>query len=134
MTGVQMETIITANDVVAFVKLSLTSVRRLIMQNVEFDPNADCLLWKQFVREIMGYKADLIKFVQTAAGWSLSGDISEQTMFILYGTGANGKSMFLNTIMHLLGDYALATPTETFMKKSGDNYFNDVARLRVPGL
>jgi putative DNA primase/helicase len=98
--------------------------------NVEFDPNADCPLWKQFVREIMGYKADLIKFVQTAAGWSLSGDISEQTMFILYGTGANGKSTFLNTIMYLLGDYALATPTETFMKKSGDNYSNDVARLR----
>jgi len=44
---------------------------------VKFNPNADCPLWKQFVREIMGYKADLIKFVQTAAGWSLSGDISE---------------------------------------------------------
>jgi putative DNA primase/helicase len=87
-------------------------------------------MWKQFVREIMEYKADLIQFVQTAAGWALSGDISEQTMFILYGTGANGKSTFLNTIMYLLGDYATATPTETFMKKSGDNYSNDVARLR----
>jgi len=98
--------------------------------NVEYDPKADCPMWKQFVREIMDYKADIIKFLQTAAGWSLSGDISEQTMFILYGTGANGKSTFLNTIMYLLGDYATATPTETFMKKSGDNYSNDVARLR----
>ncbi|MDR0287999.1 MAG: DNA primase, partial [Clostridiales bacterium] len=98
--------------------------------NVEFNPAADCPVWKQFVREIMDYKAELIKFVQTVAGWSLSGDISEQTMFILYGTGANGKSTFLNTIMYLLGDYATATPTETFMKKSGDNYSNDVARLR----
>jgi putative DNA primase/helicase len=98
--------------------------------NVEYSPDADCPMWKQFVREIMDCKADIIKFVQTAAGWSLSGDISEQTMFILYGTGANGKSTFLNTIMYLLGDYAIATPTETFMKKSGDNYSNDVARLR----
>jgi putative DNA primase/helicase len=98
--------------------------------NVDYDPDADCPMWKKFVREIMNYKADIIKFVQTAAGWSLSGDISEQTMFILYGTGANGKSTFLNTIMYLLGDYATATPTETFMKKSGDNYSNDVARLR----
>jgi putative DNA primase/helicase len=98
--------------------------------NVDYDPKADCPMWKKFVREIMDYKADIIKFVQTAAGWSLSGDISEQTMFILYGTGANGKSTFLNTIMYLLGDYAIATPTETFMKKSGDNYSNDVARLR----
>ena len=98
--------------------------------NVDYDPTADCPMWKKFVREIMDYKAEIVKFVQTAAGWSLSGDISEQTMFILYGTGANGKTTFLNTIMYLLGDYAIATPTETFMKKSGDNYSNDVARLR----
>jgi len=98
--------------------------------NVNYDPNADCPMWKNFIREILDYKADIIKFVQTAAGWSLSGDVSEQTMFILYGTGANGKTTFLNTIMRLLGDYAIATPTETFMKKNGDSYTNDVARLR----
>jgi putative DNA primase/helicase len=51
-------------------------------------------------------------------------------MFILFGTGANGKSTFLNTIMSLMGDYAIATPTETFMKKSGDQNTNDIARLR----
>jgi putative DNA primase/helicase len=98
--------------------------------NVEYDPDADCPMWKQFVREIMDYKAEIINFVQAAAGWALSGDISEQAMFILFGTGANGKSTFLNTIMYLLGDYATATPTETFMKKSGDQYTNDIARLR----
>jgi putative DNA primase/helicase len=97
--------------------------------NVEYDQKADCPMWKQFVREIMDYKADIIKFVQIAAGWALSGDISEQTMFILFGTGANGKSTFLNTVMYLLGDYAIATPTETFMKKSNE-YTNDIARLR----
>jgi len=97
--------------------------------NAVYDPKADCPMWKQFVREIMDYKTDIIKFVQIAAGWALSGDISEQTMFILFGTGANGKSTFLNTIMYLLGDYATATPTETFMKKSGE-YTNDIARLR----
>jgi putative DNA primase/helicase len=98
--------------------------------NVEYDPAADCPMWKQFVREIMDYKTDIINFVQAAAGWALSGDISEQTMFILFGSGANGKSTFLNTIMYILGDYATATPTETFMKKLGDQYTNDIARLR----
>jgi putative DNA primase/helicase len=98
--------------------------------HVEYDPQADCPFWKQFVREIMDFKADVISFVQTAAGWALTGDISEQTMFILFGTGANGKSTFLNTIMYLLGDYAIATPTETFMRKNGDQYTNDIARLR----
>jgi putative DNA primase/helicase len=98
--------------------------------NVEYNPQADCPLWKQFIREIMNFKADVISFVQTVAGWALTGDISEQTMFILFGSGANGKSTFLNTIMNLLGDYALATPTETFMRKNGDQNTNDIARLR----
>jgi putative DNA primase/helicase len=97
---------------------------------VDYDPSADCPLWKQFIREIMDFNAEVIGFVQMAAGWALTGDISEQTMFILFGSGANGKSTFLNTIMRLLGDYAMATPTETFMRKNGDQNTNDIARLR----
>jgi len=98
--------------------------------NVEYKPEADCPIWKQFIREIMAYNSELITFIQTAAGWSLSGDITEQTMFILYGRGANGKSTFINTIQHILGDYSTSTNTETFMRKNGDQYTNDLARLR----
>jgi putative DNA primase/helicase len=98
--------------------------------NVTFDPEASCPAWKKFVMEIMNYNADLIRFIQTAVGWAVTGDTSEQTMFILFGSGANGKSTFLNTVMNLLGDYAIATPTETFMKRNGDQITNDIARLR----
>jgi len=56
-------------------------------------------------------------FLQTASGWAVTGDNIEQTMFILFGSGANGKTTFLNTLMYLLGDYATATPTETFKHK-----------------
>jgi len=62
---------------------------------VRHDSEADCPMWKQFIREIMGYKPELIDCLQVAAGWAISGDTSEQSMFILYGTGANGKSTFL---------------------------------------
>jgi putative DNA primase/helicase len=65
----------------------------------------------------MNYNTELINFLQTAAGWAISGNTKEQVIFILYGSGANGKSTFLNTIMNLLGDYAMATPTETFMPR-----------------
>jgi putative DNA primase/helicase len=98
--------------------------------NVEYDAAADCPVWKQFIREIMNCNAELILFLQSAAGWALTGDTSEQTMFILFGSGANGKSTFLNTLMRLLGDYSVATPTETFMKRNGDQISNDIARLR----
>jgi putative DNA primase/helicase len=98
--------------------------------NVEYREQAECPVWKQFVREIMNYNTELISFLQMAAGWALTGDISEQTMFILFGSGANGKSTFLNTVMRLMGDYAAAASTETFMKKSGEQISNDIARLR----
>jgi putative DNA primase/helicase len=98
--------------------------------NVVYNPDADCPLWKQFVREIMHYKTDVIRFLQTACGWAVTGDTREQTMFILFGSGANGKTTFLNTVMSVLGDYATSAPTETFMRKTGDQITNDIARLR----
>jgi putative DNA primase/helicase len=100
------------------------------MANVDFDENAECPTWRQFIREIMGCNASLVYFLQCAAGMVLTGDTSEQTMFILFGSGANGKSTFLNTLMKVLGDYSIATPTETFMKKTGEQISNDIARLR----
>lgn len=62
-------------------------------------------------------------------GYSLSGNVSEQCLFILWGTGANGKSTFLNTLQELFGDYSTTTGTETFMKKTSEQS-NDIARLR----
>jgi putative DNA primase/helicase len=71
----------------------------------------------------------LIRFVQKAVGYSLTGSTDEQCLFILHGSGANGKSTFLNTISTILGDYARQTPTDTLLVKRGDGISNDVARL-----
>jgi len=100
------------------------------MARVDYDPASDCPEWKKFIREIMNYQNELILYLQTVCGWAVTGDTSEQTMFILFGSGANGKSTFLNTLMHILGDYAVATPTETFMSRKNEAIGNDLARLR----
>ena len=100
------------------------------VSTVIYDPEADCPVWKKFLKEIFGKNKDLINFIQRALGWALTGDTSSQAMFILYGNGANGKSTFINTIMKLMGDYATSTPTETFMQKKGDQASNDIARLK----
>ena len=44
-------------------------------------------------------------------------DVSEQCFFSLCGTGANGKSTFLNVLLHLFGDYGWSTSIETFIRK-----------------
>ena len=97
---------------------------------VEYHPKAVCPQWTKFLRSIFGENRQLIRFVQKAMGTCLSGDVSVQSMFILYGTGANDKSTFVNAMMSVLGDYAATTPTETFMLKKGDQVNNDIARLK----
>ena len=97
---------------------------------VRYDPDATCPTWDAFLRYIMDGDEDLIRFLQKAIGYSLTGSTKEQVFFIFYGTGANGKSTFLITIHSLLGDYARQTPTETLLTKWGNKIPNDVARLK----
>lgn len=97
--------------------------------NFIYDKNAKCPTWDMFLMQIFNNDMDLIHFVQKAMGYSLSGDMSEQCLFILWGTGANGKSTFLNVLQHLFGDYASTARTETFMKKTTEQS-NDLARLK----
>ena len=97
--------------------------------NFVFDKEAKCPTWDMFLLQIFNKDLELIRFVQKAMGYSLSGDMSEQCMFILWGTGANGKSTFLNVLQQLFGDYACSTGTETFMKKTSE-HSNDIARLK----
>ena len=97
---------------------------------IEYDPDAQCLVWNDFLKSIFKNNKDLILYVQKVVGMCLSGDISAQAMFILYGTGANGKSTFIDTILNIMGDYGATTPTDTLMQKKGDSASNDIARLQ----
>ena len=70
------------------------NIKDLITKKSRFvyDKNADCPIWKMFINQIFNKDKDLIHFIQKAMGYSLSGDVGEQCLFILWGTGANGKS------------------------------------------
>ena len=94
-----------------------------------YEKDADCPVWKMFLMQIFNKDLQLIRFIQKVMGYALSGDVSEQCLFILLGTGANGKSTFLNVMLELFGDYALSTGIETFMKKNSEQS-NDIARLK----
>jgi putative DNA primase/helicase len=97
---------------------------------VFYDPAATCPTFLQFLDTVMGGDDDVIRFLQKATGYSLTARTDEECMFILHGTGANGKSTFLETTGRLLGNYAQHTPTETLMVTRNESISNDVARLR----
>src|ERR1044071_8637474 len=96
---------------------------------IDYDPTAACPTWHTFLENVMVEDCQQIRFVQKAIGYSLTGSVSEQVIFILYGSGANGKSTFIKIIHLLLHDYALPTPTETLLIKKGNGIPSDVARL-----
>jgi len=99
------------------------------MANVEYDPEATCPRWLEFLDTIFNGNKELIEFIQKAVGYTLSGDTGEDCFFILYGTGQNGKTTFLNTIQEILGDYCVQARAETFLFKEHDYIPNDIARL-----
>jgi putative DNA primase/helicase len=100
---------------------------------VRYDPEAKCPRWEQFLFEVMGGNENLIYFLQKAIGYALTDSTKERVFFILWGSGFNGKTTFLETILSLLGEYeyALTTPVETFMMtRTSGGIPNDIARLR----
>lgn len=97
---------------------------------VSFDPNANCPLWESFLWRVLGGDEDLIRFVQKALGYSLTGKTNEQVLFFLHGGGANGKSTFLETIRAMLGDYACQADFSTLLVGQPGRVRNDIARLR----
>jgi putative DNA primase/helicase len=98
---------------------------------VKYDPGAEAPTWDGFLEEIMSSNRRLIRFLQIMAGYALTGETSEQVMFVLHGQGANGKSTFVNTLSVLLGDYALQTPIQTLVVTRGSHIPNDLARLVI---
>jgi P4 family phage/plasmid primase-like protien len=96
---------------------------------VEYGPDAMAPTWDAFLERVLPGE-ELRGFVQRAAGYSATGDTSEQCMFIHHGPGANGKSTFQETVSAALGDYAMRTPAETLLVKRTGGVPNDVARLK----
>lgn len=93
---------------------------------------ADCPRWLAFLDDIFAGDKDLIRYIQKAVGYSLTGSTAEQCAFFLYGTGRNGKSTFIDVIRDAFGDYAANIQPETIMVKSSQsNAINsDIARLK----
>jgi P4 family phage/plasmid primase-like protien len=92
------------------------------ISKVEFDKDAQCPQWIQFLQDIFSRDNELIAFNKRAVGYSLSGWIIEQKLFLLYGIGKNGKSTFLNILKALLGAYTTHAQMSVFMsRKDGAN-------------
>lgn len=96
---------------------------------IDYDRNAACPRWLSFLDQVFDHDHDLVSFIHKSVGYTLTGDVSEQVLFILYGEGSNGKTVFLNTLRHVLGSYAANVPFSTFEARARSSIPNDVASI-----
>lgn len=100
------------------------------LAQVEYSPSAQCPKFKKFISEIMMNDEEAVSYLQKLFGYCLNGKTNEEIFVIMYGSGANGKSVLMRVISQIFGDYAAHTPPETFLERKYDTIRNDLARLR----
>jgi putative DNA primase/helicase len=86
-------------------------------------------LWLGFLEEATGGDQQVIDFLQMWCGYALTGMTNEHTFLFVHGGGGNGKSVFLNTVSKILGDYATTAPMETFTASKFQGHSTDLAML-----
>lgn len=93
-------------------------------------PAAEAPLWRSFLARITDRNLALQEYLQRVAGYCLTGSVREHALFFLYGTGANGKSVFVNTLVGIMADYAVTISTDMLMVSQSDRHPTEIARLR----
>lgn len=86
---------------------------------IRYDASAQSPRWLQFLVEVFNKDEEMIRFVQRAVGYSLTGYTSAHAFFVLHGGGRNGKGRFVRQLMALLGDAARTTRFSTFTADQG---------------
>jgi putative DNA primase/helicase len=94
-----------------------------------FDPLAGCPTWERFIATVTGGDTELADYLQAALGYTLTGKVTEECLFFLFGHGQNGKGVFTETAKRLLCDYGQTAPESLFTKDRNPAATNDVARL-----
>jgi len=101
------------------------------MAPVSWRPDAECPFWESFIDEITCHDKELAAYLQRKCGYCLSGSTKEEVMPILYGGGANGKSLYLGTLRNILGsgEYALTLGTGSILNSKYHGIRCDLRQL-----
>lgn len=96
--------------------------------SVPYDTNMETPRWNTFISQICGGDEDLICYLQCLVGYSATGVTDSHILPFLHGPGGNGKSVLMDVITTLLGDYATSAPTKFLLAGSGQ-HDTEIARL-----
>ena len=97
--------------------------------SVPYDVDALCPRWEQFIREISSGDEVYASYIQRAIGYSLTGHTTEHALFLIYGSGANGKSVMLNVLRRMASGYGLNLPFSAFELSGRSSLTPELAML-----
>ena len=101
----------------------------MITKITSASPAGECPLWHKFLDYVTNGDIALKQYLQQMVGYSLTGVTVEESIFFLYGTGANGKSVFLNVIAAILNDYRKDATMGMFVVTKNEQHPTDMASL-----
>lgn len=103
----------------------------LLTQLTRASPGGGCPRWLAFLETITDGDTALQAYLARVAGYCLTGSTREQVFFFLHGSGANGKSVFLQTIAWGLGSYTATAAADTFTGRGLSRHLTELAGLRA---
>lgn len=92
------------------------------------DPDADPAAWAAFLDDTFRDPA-LAGYIQRLVGYSAVGVVREHVLPFGHGCGANGKTVLLETVAGVLGDYATSAPSGFLMAAAHAQHETEIARL-----
>ena len=114
-------------------------------RNLKLSKNTNCKVdftepkvWLKFLHDIFKRPneeetEELIETIQMALGESLTGRTNKEHLYILYGSGSNGKSTFVKVVNDVFGDYGTSINSDLLVQNNSSSQSNEFSLSALLG-